>query len=90
MISAADTKAILRIWSDALPDQGQDLLTSIQIEEAADGQLEVRLKTRDFGAISSLRGFDGIEDQILQATHRPNMFFSLREVSSKSKRRPGG
>lgn len=48
MINAADTKVILRILSDALPDQGEDLRTSIQIEEGADGQLEVRLETRDF------------------------------------------
>jgi hypothetical protein len=86
MISAADTKAILRILSDALPDQGEDLLTSIQIGEGPDGQLEVKLKTRDFEAISSLRGLDGIEDQILQATHRRNMFFSLRQVPSRTKR----
>jgi len=81
VISAADTKAILRILSDALPDDGQDLLTSIEIDEdSKTGQLEVRLKTRDFSAISALRGLDGIEDQILQATYRPNMHFSLREV----------
>jgi hypothetical protein len=87
VIKAADTKAILRILSDALPDQGEDLLTSIQIEEGPDGQLEIRLKTRNFEAISRLRGLDGIEDQILQATLRPNMFFSLRDVSSRTKRR---
>lgn len=81
MINAADTKAILRILSDALPDRGEDLLTSIQIEEGADGQLEVRLETRDFWAISRFRGLDGIQDQILQATHRPDMVFSLKGIA---------
>jgi hypothetical protein len=87
VIKAADTKAILRILSEALPDQGEDLLTSIHSDEGLDGQLEVRLNTRDFEAISKLIGLDCIEGQILQATYRPNVFFSLREVSSHTKRR---
>lgn len=45
MISEADTKAILQVLSDALPDEGQDLLTSIEIaEDSKTGQLEVRLR----------------------------------------------
>jgi hypothetical protein len=82
VISAADTKAIFRILADALPEDGQDLLTSIQIDEDPDAeQLEVRLETRDHAAISALReGSNGIELQILEATNRTNMSFSLREV----------
>jgi hypothetical protein len=82
MINAAETKAILRILVGALPDEGGDLLTSIQIEQGSDGQLEVSLQTRDFEAISRLMTLDGIEDQIMQATHRQGMFFSLEEVTS--------
>ena len=89
VISAADTKDILRILSDALPDDGWDLLTSVEIDEDPEnGQLEVKLKTRDYAAISALReGSNGIEFQILEATNRPNMFFSLREVRRNAKRR---
>jgi hypothetical protein len=48
VISAADTKAILRILADALPGDGQDLLTSVQIDEDPDTErLGVRLETRD-------------------------------------------
>ena len=82
MIRAADTKAILRILADALPEDGQDLLTSIQIDEDPDTErLDVTLETRDHAAVSALNeGSDGIQFQILQATNRSNMFFSLREV----------
>ena len=80
MISANDTKAILRILADALPDAGQDLLTSVQIAEDQAGHRAVRLETRAYGVISGLRGDGGIEDQILEATHRPDKFFSLHGV----------
>lgn len=68
VISAADTKAILRILSEALPDDGGDLVTSVEIDEDPEnGQLEVKLKTRDYAAISALReGSNGIEFQILR------------------------